>query len=68
MNVLALAESALDSGTRCALFSTPFCALRGERAPFFGREGGRGRRSCSRHGFECRVCAHCGALPFKDEA
>ncbi len=40
VDVLALAQSALYSGARCALVPSPCCALRGERAPFFGRDGG----------------------------
>jgi hypothetical protein len=66
--VLALAQSALYSGARCTLFPSPCCAPRGERVPFFGRDGGRGRRPRSRRGFECHVCAHRSTLPFDDKA
>jgi len=48
VDVLALAQSALYSGARCTLFSAPFCAPRGERAPFVGREGRWSRRPRSR--------------------
>jgi hypothetical protein len=68
VDVLALAQSALDSGARCTLFPSPCCAPRGERVPFFGRDGGRGRRPHSRRGFECRMCAHRSTLPFDDKA
>ncbi len=68
MDVLALTQSALYSGARCTLFPSPCCAPRGERAPFFGRYGGRGRRPRSRRGFECHVCAHRSTLPFDDKA
>ena len=48
MDVLALAQGALDSGARCTFFSAPCCAPRGERPPFVGREGrGRGARRFS---------------------
>ena len=68
MDVLALAQGALYSGARCTLFPSPCCAPRGERVPFFGRDGGRGRRPRGRRGFECRVCAHRSTLPFDDKA
>ena len=68
MDMFALAQGALDSGARCALFSAPFCAPRGERAPFVGREGRWSRRPYSRRGFESHVRAYRGTLPLKDEA
>jgi hypothetical protein len=68
VDVLALAQSALYSGARCTLVPSPCCAPRGERAPFFGRDGGRSRRPRGRRGFECRVCAHRSTLPFDDKA
>ncbi len=71
VDVLALAQSALYSGARCPLFPSPCCAPRGERVPFFGRDGGRGRRPRGRRGrrgFECHVCANRSTLPFDDKA
>jgi hypothetical protein len=68
VDMFALAQGALDSGARCALFSAPFCAPRGERAPFVGREGRWSRRPYSRRGFESHVRAYRGTLPLKDEA
>jgi len=66
--MLTLAQGALDSGARCALFSAPRGATRGERAPFVRREGRWSRRPCSRRGFESHMRAYRGTLPLKDEA